>query len=155
MTMFDTLRSMFRTTDAPAPSSSPDATHTAIAALLVETARVDENYSDKEKSLINNTLSVLFDLAPEDASNLRSTGEEMQAEANDLHGFTKIAKELPNEEKIRLIEALWAIVLSDGTKDQYEDALIRRICGLIYVNDRASGEARQRIEEKLKALNLK
>lgn len=117
---------------------------TALAALFVEAARADEHYDDDEKSLIEGALRESFGVNAETAVQLREAGEAAQKNALDIQRFTKHAKTLPGEDKLRFIEALWRIVLSDGVRDPYEDTLIRRICGLIYVSDRASGEARNR-----------
>ena len=147
--MLEKLLSMFRNDEAPAREDDADSTRTAVAALLVEAARMDEQYTEEEKQLIDKALAAEFSLSPEDAAALRVTGEQAQSDAIDLHRFTKHAKDMGEEEKIVLVENLWRIVLSDGDRDSYEDALIRRICGLIYVDDRASGEARQRVEASL------
>lgn len=121
----------------------------AVAALLVEAARADDDYADGEKSVIDQSLMETFSLPLAEAQTLRAQGEIAQQDSIDLHRFTKIAKQMSVEEKSAFVENLWRIVLSDGTRDQYEDALIRRLCGLIYFDDRLSGEARQRAAEHL------
>ncbi len=121
----------------------------AVAALLVEAARADNNYEDSEKKLIDEALARKFSLSPAEAGALRERGETAQAAATDIQRFTRHAKELAAEEKVALLERLWEIVLSDGERDPFEDTLMRRICGLIYVDDRVSGEARQRVEARL------
>ncbi len=144
--MFDKLLSLFKNDKADDEAPRTPATNLAVAAILVEAARADENYTADEQRIIDATLRDQFDLGDADAEALRAQAEEAQAAAVDLHKFTKVAKEMAEPDKIRLVETLWRIVLSDGARDQYEDALIRRLCGLIYVDDRASGEARQRVE---------
>lgn len=144
--MFDKLLSLFKNDKADDEAPHTPATNLAVAAILVEAARADENYTADEQRIIDATLRDQFDVSDADAETLRAEAEEAQAAAVDLHKFTKVAKEMAEPDKIRLVETLWRIVLSDGARDQYEDALIRRLCGLIYVDDRASGEARQRVE---------
>ncbi len=117
----------------------------AVAALLVEAARADYEYREAERAIIDTVLGETFSLDADAARALRARGETAQEAAFDLHQFTKQAKTMAHAEKIGLIEALWRVVLSDAERDQYEDALIRRVCGLIYVEDRESGEARQRV----------
>ena len=146
--MFDKLFSR-KKKDAGDPAPE-DEIRLAVAALLVEAARADEHYDDREKRLIDGFLTAEFELSAEDAAGLRTQGEEAQAGALDIQRFTRIAKQLPAERKIAFVERLWEIVLSDAVRDPYEDALIRRICGLIYVEDRESGAARARVEERLK-----
>ena len=121
----------------------------AIAALLVEAARADDHYDDRERGIVERSLQTQFDLSQEEAQKTRAEGEAAQADALDIQRFTKITKEMPAEDKISFIERLWEIILSDGEKDPFEDTLMRRICGLIYVEDRISGEARARVAAKL------
>lgn len=136
--------------DAPEnPEDAASDLQRAVAALFVEAARADENYEASEKALIDKSLAAKFSLSPEEAAALRAKGEEAQSAATDIQRFTRRAKELSKEEKVALIEGLWEVILSDGERDSFEDTLMRRICGLIYVDDRVSGEARQRVEAKL------
>lgn len=121
----------------------------AVAVLLVEAARVDEIYDVREQSIIDAALTSKFGLDAAQAAALRARAETAQAEANDLHRYTRLAKTMSADEKLRFIEAMWRIALSDGARDPYEDALIRRLCGLIYVSDQESGAARRRVENEL------
>ena len=130
-----------------APESDP--MQIAIAALMVEAARADERYEDREKRIIDRSLASGFQLPEEDVRKLRAQAEDVQSNANDIQQFTKVAKEMSQEAKAGFVEQLWEIVLSDGDKDVFEDSLIRRICGLIYVEDRQSGEARARAAARL------
>ena len=133
----------------PSGEASFDPLHAAVAALLVEAARADENFDEREQSIIEQSLAAKFDLDPERAAALRAEGERIQENAVDIQRFTRLAKTMAHEEKIALIEQLWAIVLADGERDPYEDTLIRRICGLIYVSDPESGAARSRAKARL------
>ncbi len=121
----------------------------AIAALLVEAAKADDDYADEEKAVIDQSLMATFSMSMAEAQTLRAQGEMAQKDAIDLHRFTKVAKQMTTQEKSAFVENLWRIVLADGNRDQYEDALIRRLCGLIYLEDRLSGEARQRAADSL------
>jgi uncharacterized tellurite resistance protein B-like protein len=146
--MFDKLFAKIRSTpDAPANNTNP--MHLALAALLVEAARADDKYEDNEIAIIDKFLMAKFSLDLKAAQALRAKAEEAQANALDIQRFTKIAKEMSPEDKIAFIEQLWTIVLSDGDRDPYEDTLIRRICGLIYVEDPESGAARARVAARL------
>ncbi len=139
---------------SPNRSSAEDndpagAFRTSVAALLVEAARADDHYAPREIEIIDKSLAASFDLSAEDAAALRAEGEKAQSGALDIHRFTRVAKQMTAEEKTAFVEQLWEIVLSDGDRDPYEDALIRRICGLIYVDDRESGAARARVAARL------
>ena len=124
-----------------------DALPRAFAAILVEAARADEDYTDEERRLIDRTLSAKFSLSAEEAAALRGTAEADQAEANDLYKFTSVLKDaLSREEKIGLVEDLWRVVLSDDARDPHEEMVIRRLLGLIHLEDTESQRARQRVE---------
>jgi len=126
-----------------------DAMQTAIAGLLIEAARADETYDAREKAIVIRSLSARFALDETGARRLHDEAERIQKDAVDIHRFTRHAKSMSEEDKIALIETLWEVVLSDGERDPHEDALIRRVCGLIYVSDPKSGAARRRVEAKL------
>jgi uncharacterized tellurite resistance protein B-like protein len=130
-------------------TSSADPLQLALAALFVEAARADEQFDDDERALISKALQDRFAISEADATSLCREAETAQENATDIQRFTRIAKEMPHDEKLSFIETLWEIVLSDGLRDPFEDTLIRRVCGLIYVDDRASGEARGRAEARL------
>ncbi|WP_165793488.1 TerB family tellurite resistance protein [Hyphococcus luteus] len=145
--MFDKLFDRFK---SEAPEESADTRlELAFAALLVEAARIDEEYSDDERAIIDGALKKRFGLSDADASAMRARAEAEQAGATDIQRFTKIAKAMTREEKIDLLEELWEIALSDGARDPYEETLIRQICGLIYVDDQDSGAARARVAARL------
>ncbi|MGE0408387.1 MAG: TerB family tellurite resistance protein [Amphiplicatus sp.] len=150
--MLDKLRSFL----APkaAQTAPTDPARLAIAALLVEAAQADERYEARETTIIDAALSAEFGLDAAAASALRAEAEQAQADAADLHRFTRVAKNLPPEAKIRLLQTMWMIILSDNRRDPHEDALIRRLCGLIYVSDVESGAARRRAAEALRGPSI-
>ena len=146
--MFQRLIDIFGAKSPDAARPEEDAAF-AVAGLLVEAARSDDHYTAAEKKLIDRALIREFATPPEDAAAIRVRAETAQADAADIYKFTKRAKNFTPEQKTALIEALWRVILSDGQKTDWEDALVRRVCGLIYVSDRDSGLARQRIERDL------
>ncbi len=116
-----------------------------VAALLVHAAKIDEIYSNDEKSLIKKFIkSYLKDNMEE---NILKEAEEIEKNSNQLLNFTNIIKKNDEETKSDIIKHLWEIIISDKTIDQYEANLMRRICGLIYFSDKMSAEI------KLKILN--
>ncbi len=116
-----------------------------VAALLVHAAKIDEIYSNDEKSLIKKFIkSYLKDDMEE---NILKEAEEIEKNSNQLLNFTNIIKKNDEEAKSDIIKHLWEIIISDKTIDQYEANLMRRICGLIYFSDKMSAEI------KLKILN--
>ncbi len=64
--------------------------------------------------------------------------------------FTRVVKDsFSHAERVELIEMIWEVVYADGERHDYEDSLMRRIAGLIYVSDRERGEARRRALARL------
>ncbi|MEZ5896082.1 MAG: TerB family tellurite resistance protein [Parvularculaceae bacterium] len=143
--LFDALRLN------PTESDSDVDLQTAVCALLVEAASADETYTDKEKILIDQAMAARFSLSTDDARTTRLRAETLQREASDVHRFTKIAKAMDHAGKAELIAVIWRIILSDGEKTPYEDAMVRQICGLIYFEDLESGAIRRRIEAETAA----
>ena len=120
---------------------------TAISALLVHAAKIDEIYTDQEKKLIKNFIKSY--LKNEEINETLKKAEEIENNSNQLLNFTNIIKKESMDVKKDIIEHLWRVVISDKTVDQYESNLIRRICGLIYFPDKECAEI------KLNLLNLK
>ena len=118
-----------------------------LSALLVHAACIDENYSENEKKLVKEFIkSYLNDV---NVDEILKKAEEIEKNSNQLLNYTNIIKQKFLEIKKDVIEHLWKILISDGTVDQYESNLMRRICGLIYFSDKDCAEI------KLKLLNSK
>lgn len=120
----------------------------ALTALLVRVARSDGAYEASEKRRIDQVVTARFGLADTEAKALRAEAETLEAEAPDTVRFTRAIKEtVPFEDRVGVIEALWQVALSDGSRDQFEDALVRLVASMLGVNDRDSALARQRVEQ--------
>jgi len=132
----------------PEPLPDPDA-RLALTALLVRIARTDGDYADDEIARIDAVTAQRFGLTPFEAVDLRNQAEQLEAEAPDTVRFTKAIKAgVPYEDRARVIEALWSVVLADGVRDHEEDALLRLVAPMLGINDRDSALARQRVENK-------
>ena len=114
-----------------------------IAALLVHAAKIDEQYSDKEKNLIKDFIKSY--LKSDNISKILKKAEELEKNSNQLLKFTNIIKKEIPEIKSDIIKHLWKIIISDKSIDQYESNLMRRICGLIYFPDKMSAEIKLQI----------
>lgn len=133
---------------APEPQqlADPDA-RLALTALLVRIARSDGDYAEAEISQIDRITTRRYRLSPFEAAELRGRAEALEAEAPDTVRFTRAIKDaVAYEEREGVVEALWAVVLADGRRDDEEDALVRLVANLLGVNDRDSALARQRVE---------
>ena len=120
-----------------------------ITSLLIHAAKIDDNYTIKEKEIIKKALIDLKLIEPNEFDRLLNKAEIKEQDSNQIIEFTKEIKKTPMEFRFKIIEILWKIIYSDDVADNYESNLIRRICGLIYVSDKDSGEI------KLKVKNLK
>ena len=119
-----------------------------IACLLIHAAKIDENYTPEEKEIIKKTVNKLYpDLNNLDEVVLKA--EQKENDSNHIQEFTKDVKSLSMENKIIIVETLWKIILSDGKSDIYENNLMRRLAGLLYLDDKIVGET------KVKVLNNK
>ena len=119
-----------------------------IACLLIHAAKIDENYTSEEKELIKKTVKKLYpDL--DNLDEVVSKAEQKENDSNHIQEFTKEVKSLSLENKIIIVETLWRIILSDGKSDIYENNLMRRLAGLLYLDDKIVGET------KVKILNSK
>ena len=123
---------------------------TALAALLVEAAHADGSYDAEESARIARVLAARYGLSAAEAAALRAEGEAAQAQAVDLVRFTRAVKlAVPHEVRVGVIEAVWEVVYADGVREMHESALIRKLCGLLHIEDREAGLARQRVVARL------
>jgi uncharacterized tellurite resistance protein B-like protein len=126
-----------------------DALQQAVAALLVEAARLDGQFGAAERSRIAALLSQRFSLPVGDVDALIDTATRMSEEAVDNYAFTqRISRGLDHDEKVGIVEMLWDVAYADGTLHPYEGNLLRRVAGLLYVTDQESGAARKRVMER-------
>ncbi|MFN0113454.1 MAG: TerB family tellurite resistance protein [Paracoccaceae bacterium] len=131
-----------------APPQGPGAP-VALAALLVRLARADGHYSPDESARIDAVLTAHYGLSPFEAVALRQEAEAIERSAPDTVRFTRALKEAaPHDGRLSVLEALWSVALSDGSRDADEDATIRLVAGLLGISDRESALARQRVTAK-------
>ena len=117
-----------------------------IACLLIHAAKIDENYTSEEREIIKKTVEKLYpDL--DNLDKVVTQAEQKENDSNHIQEFTKDVKSLSTENKILIVETLWKIILSDGKSDIYENNLMRRLAGLLYLDDKIVGET------KIKVLN--
>ena len=121
-----------------------------VAALLIHAAKIDNNYTNVEKEIIKRALIDLSMLTSHEAEKLMQLAEKKEQESNQIVEFTREIKKKPMEFRLKIIEILWKIVYSDGTNDNYESNLIRRVCGLLYISDKDSGTIKLKIKDIVK-----
>ena len=114
-----------------------------VTALLINAAKIDEQYSEHEKELIKQFIKSYIKDKNDDE--ILKKAEEVEKNSNQLLNFTNIIKKNTMEVKSDIIEHLWKVIISDNTIDQYESNLMRRICGLIYFPDKMCAEIKLRL----------
>ena len=139
------LKNLFRSKTPAERDMDP---HLAVAALLVEAALVDGVYVNIESDMIAEILLEAFDLEADRVDELIAEGETLAEEAVDSYNFTRHVKKLSMSTRISVIEGLYRVALSDGERSDVEDAFIRHVASLLYVDDVARAGARQRAEAR-------
>ena len=120
-----------------------------VACLMIHAAKIDENYTDREKSIVKNTIKKL-NVNNENTDKLILKAEEKESDSNHIQEFTKSIKFMDNDKKKEIITNIWEIILSDGNSDVYEENLMRRLAGLLYIDDKTMGEIKLKIQTEQK-----
>ena len=120
-----------------------------IASLLIHIAKIDQVYTDKEKEIIIKTI-VELGAEKENLENIIKNAEKNENDSNQILDFTKEVKNMNEIDKEKIIEALWTVVYSDGNSDMYEESLMRRLTGLLYLDKKKVGDIKEKIKEKIK-----
>ena len=116
------------------------------ASLLIHAAKIDEKYTNKEKIIIEKTLLDLG-VDKEKLRQLMSEAEENEKNSNQILDFTKDIKNMDKNFKIKIIESLWKIIYSDNDSDMYESNLMRRLSGLLYLDNKIVGDIKEKIKK--------
>ena len=121
--------------------------HIKIAALLIHAAKIDENYTDKEKKIIKKTL-IKLKVKEENCDKLIKDAEKLENNSNQILDFTKEIKNTNEEIKKKIFESLWDIIYSDNKSDIYEANLMRRLSGLLYLDPKVAGSIKEKAKLK-------
>ena len=119
----------------------------AVACLLIHSAKIDENYTAKEKKIIKGAIIKMGG----DAKNIDKIvqdAEEKEKDSNQILDFTREIKNINEEDKKIIIEALWDIIYSDEDADMYETNLMRRLSGLMYLDPKGVGDMKEKVRQK-------
>jgi len=118
-----------------------------VCALLIHAAKIDENYSEKEERIIKQTLQ-LIGVKNEKLEEIIENAKKIENDSNQILYFTKKVKNMNNENKIKIIEALWKIIYSNNEADMYETNLMRRLAGLLYIDNKIMGDIKEKIRKE-------
>ena len=117
----------------------------SIAALLIHSAKIDQNFTEKEKNIIKKAL-IEMGAAEDTLDTIIKEAETKEKDANQILEFTREVKNKSFEEKKIVIEALWTIIYSDEQADMYETNLMRRLSGLLYLDAKIVGDIKQKVK---------
>ncbi len=123
--------------------------HTKICALLIHAAKIDENYTEEEEKIIEKTLEELG-LEKENISETIKEAKKIEESSNQILDFTKEVKNLSEEDKLKIVESLWSIIYSNKNADIYEANLMRRLAGLLYIDNKTMGDIKEKIKRNSK-----
>ena len=119
----------------------------SIAALLIHSAKIDQNFTEKEKNIIKNAL-IEMGAAEDTLDEIIKEAETKEKDANQILEFTREVKNKSFDEKKIVIEALWTIIYSDDNADIYEANLMRRLSGLLYLDPKIVGDIKEKVKSK-------
>ena len=149
MSWFDRAAALLAGKDGHVPLNGEDDLQVAVAALLVEAALMDDRFEETERQSIMDLLCRRFAMTADQASALLGSAEGAVKQSTELYRFTRIvADKLDRSERARIVEMLWEVAYADGVLDPHEDAMIRKVAGLLYVSDFDRGAARRRVRER-------
>ena len=136
---------IFKKEEAEKESNHPSIV--AVACLLIHSARIDENYTDKEKKIIKDAI-IEMGGENENIDKIMQDAEEKEKDSNQILDFTREIKNINEEDKRIIIEALWDIIYSDEDADMYETNLMRRLSGLLYLDTKTVGDIKEKVRQK-------
>ena len=119
----------------------------AITSLLIHSAKIDENFTDKEKNIIKQAL-IEMGAETEKLDEIIEESEKKEKDSNQILDFTREVKSIDEEKKKLIIEALWNIIYSDQNADMYETNLMRRLSGLLYLDNKVVGDIKKKVISK-------
>ena len=118
-----------------------------IAALMIHAGKIDENFSKQEEIIIKQAL-LKMGANTENIQEIIEQSKVIEENANQILDFTKEVKNLPETDKIKIIESLWSIIYSNNEADIYETNLMRRLAGLLYIDSSTMGDIKDRIKKE-------
>ncbi len=116
-------------------------------ALLIHAAKIDQNFTEKEKLIIKKTL-INLGAKEEELEKIYLEAEKIEQDSNQILDFTREIKNTNDDFKIKMTESLWSIIYSDGSSDMYEDNFMRRLTGLLYLDKKVVGDIKERTRNK-------
>ena len=118
-----------------------------VASLLIHAAKIDEVYTDDEKEIIKKTL-IKLGAKNSNINEIISKATINEENSNQILDFTREVKNTSESDKIKIIKALWEIIYSNNNADMYEANLMRRLAGLLYIDNKLMGDIKEKAKKK-------
>ena len=118
-----------------------------VTALLIHAAKIDENFSKKEEEIIEQAL-LKMGVNKQNIQEIINQGKTIEENSNQILEFTKEVKNMDEKDKIKIIETLWQIIYSNKNADIYESNLMRRLGGLLYIDNKIMGDIKDKIKKE-------
>ena len=116
-----------------------------VAALLIHAAKIDENFTIIEEKIIKQTL-LNIGANEDNIEKIITEAKIIEENSNQILDFTKEVKNMDEKNKIKIIESLWKIIYSNQNADIYETNLMRRLAGLLYIDNKVMGDIKDKIK---------
>ncbi|HTJ62168.1 MAG TPA: TerB family tellurite resistance protein [Alphaproteobacteria bacterium] len=148
--MFNHIRALLTGESQPASAKESTRLQIAVAALLVQAATMDDTFDAAERASIERVLAARFSLDGDTVRRLLAAAEDAAERSNQLYSFVRVVVEqLTPQDRVGIVEMMWEVAYADGVLDPDEDALLRRVAGLLYVSDYDRGAARKRVLQRI------
>jgi uncharacterized tellurite resistance protein B-like protein len=118
-----------------------------VAALLIHAAKIDENFTSQEEEIIKKTI-IKIGGHDQNIDTIIKMGKKIEANSNQILDFTREVKNMSDQDKFNIIESLWRIVYSNKEADMYEANLMRRLAGLLYIDNKTMGDIKEKIKKE-------
>ena len=118
-----------------------------IAALLIHAAKIDEHFTVEEEEIIKKTIIILSG-KDKNIEDIIQQAKNTEKNANQILEFTREVKSMSDENKMKIVEALWKIIYSNKEADMYETGLMRKLAGLMYIDNKVMGDIKNRIKKE-------
>ena len=120
---------------------------TKVCALMIHAAKIDENYTDIEEKIIKETL-VELGLEKNQTTVIINDAKKIEENSNQILDFTREVKNMHEQDKNKIVEALWSIIYSNKDADLYETNLMRRLAGLLYIDTKTMGDIKEKVKKE-------
>jgi uncharacterized tellurite resistance protein B-like protein len=135
------------------PRRQHDPLRLATAAVLLDIAYADGEFTPAEDGNVLGFLTQRFELSEDDARELLEAADEIRKKTVDHFALTHyIRKNAPLSERIEIVKTMWRLGYSDGKLSEHEAYLVRKLADLLGLEHHVMIEAKSAVLRELKVL---